>query len=105
MKKIPILLVAFIAIVSCTKENSKAYLSFSGILENNTDSLITIALQQRPIKTITIKLFQIPKSKIVCNFWRHRTRFRLCPSNIVCNEHVFIRSFDTSAHVSPRTLI
>jgi thiol-disulfide isomerase/thioredoxin len=55
MKKIPILLVAFIAIVSCTKENSKAYLSFSGILENNTDSLITIALQQRPIKTITIK--------------------------------------------------
>jgi thiol-disulfide isomerase/thioredoxin len=55
MKKIPILLFAFIAVASCTKENSKEYLSFSGKLENNTDSIITISQQKGPIKTITIK--------------------------------------------------
>jgi thiol-disulfide isomerase/thioredoxin len=55
MKKIPILLIAFIAVASCTNKNSKEYLSFSGKLKNNTDSIITISLQKGPLKTITIK--------------------------------------------------
>jgi thiol-disulfide isomerase/thioredoxin len=55
MKKISILLIAFIAFASCTQKNSKEYLSFSGTLENNTDSIITIYLQKGPIKTIKIK--------------------------------------------------
>lgn len=55
MKKISILLFAIIAIASCTKEHSKNYLSVSGILENNTDSIITISGKKGPIKSIIIK--------------------------------------------------
>jgi thiol-disulfide isomerase/thioredoxin len=55
MKKISILLFAMIAIASCTKEHSKNYLSVSGILENNTDSIITISGKKGPIKSIIIK--------------------------------------------------
>lgn len=54
MKKISILLFAFIALASCTKEKVKNHLSFSGKLENNTDSIITISLQKGAIKTINI---------------------------------------------------
>ncbi|MDX6746922.1 TlpA disulfide reductase family protein [Polaribacter sp. PL03] len=54
MKKLSILLLAIVAIVSCTKEHSKEYLSLSGKLENNKDSTITISNQKGPIKTITI---------------------------------------------------
>jgi thiol-disulfide isomerase/thioredoxin len=55
MKKISILLFAMIAMVSCTKEHSKNYLSVSGKLENNTDSIITISGQKGPVKSIIIK--------------------------------------------------
>ncbi|MGK0308582.1 MAG: thiol-disulfide isomerase/thioredoxin [Urechidicola sp.] len=55
MKKIPILLFALIAIASCTTENGKNYLSFSGKLENNTDSIITISLKKGALKTIKIE--------------------------------------------------
>ena len=54
MKKISILLFAMIAIASCTKEHSKNYLSITGILENNTDSIITISGKKGPIKSIII---------------------------------------------------
>jgi thiol-disulfide isomerase/thioredoxin len=55
MKKLSILLFAIIAMASCTKENSKNYLSFSGKLENNTDSIITISLKKGTLKTIAIQ--------------------------------------------------
>ena len=54
MKKISILLLAIITIASCTKEHSKNYLTLSGKLENNKDSIITISGQAGAIKTITI---------------------------------------------------
>ncbi|AUC84937.1 redoxin [Polaribacter sp. ALD11] len=54
MKKISIVFFAVIAIVSCTKEQTKDYLSVSGKLENNKDSIITISGQKGPLKTITI---------------------------------------------------
>ena len=54
MKKISILLIAMVTLASCKKEHSKDYLTFSGTLQNSTDSLITIASQQGPIKTITL---------------------------------------------------
>ncbi len=54
MRKISILLIAMITIVSCTKEHSKNYLSLSGKLENNTDTTITISGQKGVVKTITI---------------------------------------------------
>jgi thiol-disulfide isomerase/thioredoxin len=55
MKKIPMLLFALLAIAACTKENSKEYLSFSGKLENNVDSIITISLKKESLKTIKIQ--------------------------------------------------
>ena len=55
MKKISILLFALITLASCTKEHSKNYLSLSGKLENNTDSIITISGQTGLIKNITIQ--------------------------------------------------
>lgn len=54
MKKISILYFAAIAIISCTTEHSKEYISFSGKLENTKDSIFTIAGQKGVIKTITI---------------------------------------------------
>ena len=54
MKKISILLFATILITSCAKEHSKEYLTFSGTLENNKDTIITISGQKGAIKTISI---------------------------------------------------
>jgi len=54
MKKIHILLLAMITMASCTKQHSNAYLSISGKLENNTDSIITISGEKGGIKSISI---------------------------------------------------
>jgi len=54
MKKISIALLAIILLASCTKEHSTNYITFSGKLENNTDSLLTISDRNNTIKTITI---------------------------------------------------
>ncbi|WP_435416601.1 redoxin family protein [Polaribacter aestuariivivens] len=54
MKKISILFCAILAIVSCTSEHPKNYLSFSGKLENNKDSILTISSQKGLVKTISI---------------------------------------------------
>ena len=43
-----------LVIASCTKEQPKEYVSLSGKLENNKDSLITIAGRTGVLKTITI---------------------------------------------------
>lgn len=45
---------AVMAMVSCTKEHSKKYLSVSGKLDNNKDSVITISGQKGLLKTIAI---------------------------------------------------
>lgn len=45
MKKISLIILALITIVSCTKEHSKDFLTFQGTLENNTDSILTISGQ------------------------------------------------------------
>jgi thiol-disulfide isomerase/thioredoxin len=54
MKKISLLLLAVMAIASCTQEKDAAYLSLSGKLENNKDSIITISINQAAIKKITL---------------------------------------------------
>ena len=54
MKKISIIIIAVFALASCTKEHSKDYLTLSGKLENNKDSILTITGQQGPVKSITI---------------------------------------------------
>ncbi|QTD37408.1 TlpA family protein disulfide reductase [Polaribacter batillariae] len=52
MKNFGILLLTLLILSSCTKE--KDFVSLSGKLDNNKDSLITIAGQKGPIKTIKI---------------------------------------------------
>jgi thiol-disulfide isomerase/thioredoxin len=54
MKKITLALFTMLAIASCTKEHSKEYISLSGKLENNKDSIITISGRTGVLKTITI---------------------------------------------------
>jgi thiol-disulfide isomerase/thioredoxin len=54
MKKISILLLTLIITFSCTKEHSKEYLSLSGKIENNKDSIITISNRAGVLKTIKI---------------------------------------------------
>ena len=54
MKKITLALFTMLAIASCKKEHSKEYISLSGKLENNTDSIITISGRTGVLKTITI---------------------------------------------------
>ena len=56
MKKISIIIIAVFALASCTKEHSKDYLTLSGKLENNKDSILTITGQQGPVKSITMSL-------------------------------------------------
>ncbi|WP_158838044.1 TlpA family protein disulfide reductase [Polaribacter sp. L3A8] len=55
MKKISLALFTMLVIASCTKEHSKEYISLSGKLENNKDSIITISGRTGVVKTITIK--------------------------------------------------
>ena len=54
MKKISLALFTLFAITSCTNEHSKEYISVSGKLENNKDSLITITGRTGVVKTISI---------------------------------------------------
>ncbi|WP_218599517.1 TlpA disulfide reductase family protein [Polaribacter sp. NJDZ03] len=54
MKKLTLALFTLLAIASCTKEHSKEYVSLSGKLENNTDSILTISNRMGILKTITI---------------------------------------------------
>ncbi|ARV14776.1 TlpA family protein disulfide reductase [Polaribacter sp. SA4-12] len=55
MKKLSLAIFALFVIASCTKEHSKDYISLSGKLENNKDSIITISGRTGVIKTISIK--------------------------------------------------
>ena len=55
MKKLSLAIFALLVIASCTKEHSKDYISLSGKLENNKDSIITISGRTGVIKTISIK--------------------------------------------------
>jgi thiol-disulfide isomerase/thioredoxin len=54
MKKISLAIFALLVIASCSKEHSKDYISLSGKLENNKDSIITISGRTGVIKTISI---------------------------------------------------
>jgi hypothetical protein len=42
MKKIGVLFLTLLLMVSCNKETSKQYVSIAGKIENNTDSIISI---------------------------------------------------------------
>jgi len=55
MKKISFALFTLLVISSCTKEHAKEYLSLSGKLTNNTDSIITISGISGLVKTISLK--------------------------------------------------
>jgi len=54
MKKISLALFTLFVITSCSNEHSKEYISLSGKLENNKDSLITITGRTGVVKTISI---------------------------------------------------
>ena len=54
MKKISLALFTLFVITSCSNEHSKEYISISGKLENNKDSLITITGRTGVVKTISI---------------------------------------------------
>jgi thiol-disulfide isomerase/thioredoxin len=54
MKKISILLIAIISIVACKPEHPKDFITISGKLENNTDSIINILGKNRFAKKIKI---------------------------------------------------
>jgi thiol-disulfide isomerase/thioredoxin len=54
MKKISTILLVFLMVVACNKEHSKDYISFSGELINNKDSIVTISNRQGVIKKIKI---------------------------------------------------
>lgn len=54
MKNLSIVLFALLIMASCTKEHSKEFLTLSGKLENNKDSLITISGRSGVLKTIKI---------------------------------------------------
>ena len=54
MKKISLALFTLFVITSCSNEHSKEYISVSGKLENNKDSLITITGGTGVVKTISI---------------------------------------------------
>jgi len=54
MKKISLALLTLLVIASCKNEHPKEYLSVSGKLENNKDSLITISGRTGVVKTISI---------------------------------------------------
>ena len=54
MKKISTLLFGLLVMVACSQEQSKNYITFSGNLENNKDSILTIASREGILKTIKI---------------------------------------------------
>ena len=54
MKKITILLSLIFIIISCNKEIPKDYITFSGNLENNKDSILSIISRQGVIKEIKL---------------------------------------------------
>ena len=55
MKKISLAIFALFVIASCTKEHSKDYISLSGKLENNKDSIITISGRTGVLKQFLLK--------------------------------------------------
>ena len=55
MKKISLAIFALLILASCANEHPKNYISLSGKLENNKDSIITISGRTGDIKTISIK--------------------------------------------------
>lgn len=54
MKQISILIFSLLLLSSCSNNHPKDYLTFSGKLENNKDSIISIADRQGIIKKINI---------------------------------------------------
>ncbi|WP_299664560.1 TlpA disulfide reductase family protein [uncultured Polaribacter sp.] len=54
MKKLSLLLFTIVLMSACTKEHSKEYITFQGKLENNKDSVLTVASRTGIIKTIQI---------------------------------------------------
>ena len=71
MKKISLAIFTLLIIVSCANEHPKNYISLSGKLENNKDSIITISGRTGDIKTISIKqdgsfkdTLEVPKADI-----------------------------------------
>jgi len=54
MKKISLAIYMLLIVASCTKEHSKEYITLSGKLINNTDSIATISNRAGVLKTITI---------------------------------------------------
>jgi len=54
MKKISTIVFGLLMMVACSQEHSKDYLTFSGKLENNQDSILTIGNRQGVIKEIKI---------------------------------------------------
>ncbi|MCL7752933.1 redoxin family protein [Polaribacter sp. Z022] len=54
MKKISLALFTILLIASCSNEHSKDYISLSGKLENNKDSIISITGRKGVLKTIAI---------------------------------------------------
>lgn len=54
MKKISTILFGMLIMVACSQEHSKEYLTLSGKLENNKDSILSIANRQGVIKSIKI---------------------------------------------------
>lgn len=54
MKKISTILFGLLVVVACSQENSKDYISLSGKLENNKDSILSIANRQGVVKKIKI---------------------------------------------------
>ena len=55
MKKISTLLFGLLMMAACSQEHSKEYVTISGNLENNKDSIISIATREGVIKELKIK--------------------------------------------------
>ncbi|UAM99701.1 TlpA family protein disulfide reductase [Polaribacter litorisediminis] len=55
MKKLSTLFFSMFMMIACTQEHAKEYLTISGKLENNKDSIISIASREGIIKKITLK--------------------------------------------------
>lgn len=56
MKKISTIVFGLLMMVACSQEHSEDYLTFSGKLENNKDSILTISNRQGVIKKIKINI-------------------------------------------------
>ena len=55
MKKLSTIVFGLLILVACSQEHSKDYLTLSGKLENNKDSILSIANRQGVVKEILIK--------------------------------------------------